>query len=151
MIDLQYKGQIVAKIRGKEDIVADSLRTLEYIKALAANTSKQAGDSSRNLVQENDKNNTDISIILQSLERNEDSVQTKAASSVNPSVPEKKTAQGPAVAVKSKEAAKKQEVKVKQKAPEAVKDKKIKPVINQTANDKKEMKKSPPAPKKNDY
>lgn len=150
LIDLQYKDQVVAKIRGKEDVIADSLRTLEYIKALAVNSAKKASDSSRNFIQENDKDAADISIILHSLERVEDSIQTRSAPPVNNVIPEKKQASITSTQVKKTEAPKKQEVKPKQKVSEKVQEKKNKLLIKQKPVEKKEIKKQQSA-KNNDY
>ncbi len=151
LVDLQYKGQVIAKIRGKEDVIADSLRTLEYIKVLAATSSKRASDSSRNIMQDNDKNPTDISMILQSLERDEDTAQSKFIPPANNTLPEKKSVINTAVPVKPKEFKNKPVVKPKQNGSEKVADKKSKPVVKQKAGEKKEIKKSKPEVKNNDY
>jgi cell division protein FtsQ len=71
VINLQYKGQLVAKIRGMEDVVADSLRTMEMMKAIAAYTAKMAADSTQTIQQDNDKNSTSESLILQSFQRDD--------------------------------------------------------------------------------
>ncbi len=72
VISLQYNGQVVAKIKGKEDVAEDSLRTIQIMQATAAYTKRMAGDSSQNILPENEKNATDISIILQSLQRDDE-------------------------------------------------------------------------------
>lgn len=71
LIDLHYKNQVVAKLKGKEDVIADSLRTIQYMKALAAYSAKMASDSSQTISEDNAKNSTDISFILESLQRDE--------------------------------------------------------------------------------
>lgn len=71
LINLQYKGQLVAKIRGMEDVVADSLRTMEMMKAIAAYTAKMAADSTQTIQQDNEKNSTNESLILQSFQRDD--------------------------------------------------------------------------------
>lgn len=70
-INLQYKGQVVAKIRGKEDSYSDSLLTLKYMRALADYSSKMASDTSKNYSNKSDMSNSDISIILNSIQRDE--------------------------------------------------------------------------------
>jgi cell division protein FtsQ len=70
-IDLQYRGQVVAKIRGKDDIAADSLRTLEIMKFLAEDAAKRSADSLETIVQDSRANSVDSSMIGQSVEREE--------------------------------------------------------------------------------
>jgi cell division protein FtsQ len=72
VIDLQYKDQVVARIRGKEDIIADSLKTMELMKFIAIRAAKEASDSLVRFAQDNDKNTTDSSLIQSSLQREED-------------------------------------------------------------------------------
>jgi len=45
-INLQYKDQVVAKLRNKEDVIADSLRTLQLLKLMADKAEAMASDSS---------------------------------------------------------------------------------------------------------
>lgn len=70
-INLQYKDQVVAKIKGMEDVLADSLQTIRMLQAIATHSSAMAGDTARAIVQDDDKNSTNISLILQSLQREE--------------------------------------------------------------------------------
>jgi cell division protein FtsQ len=70
-IDLQYSGQVVAKIRGQEDIAADSLRTLEIMKLLAEEAARRSADSLETIVQDTKANSVDTSMIGQSVERDE--------------------------------------------------------------------------------
>ncbi len=72
IIDLQYSNQVVAKIRGREDKSADSLRTLQLMKALAENAEKASADSVQTFTPDNDKSAADTSMILQSLQRDEE-------------------------------------------------------------------------------
>ncbi|MBI3883969.1 MAG: hypothetical protein HY305_07135, partial [Sphingobacteriales bacterium] len=67
-IDLQYKSQVVAKIKGVQDKVADSLRTLQLMQFMAMNAQKHAEDSLRTIVDEA----ADSSIVLQSMQREEE-------------------------------------------------------------------------------
>jgi cell division protein FtsQ len=72
-IDLQFRNQVVASIRGKQDIIADSLRTLQIMKTLAAFSSKMASDTLRNHSKLNEIEDNDISLILQSFSREDSS------------------------------------------------------------------------------
>ena len=71
IINLQYKGQVIGKLKGKDDISADSLPTVEIMHAVAINTARAASDSLQTIMQDNEKNTTDISLIQQSIERDE--------------------------------------------------------------------------------
>ncbi len=71
VINLQYKGQVVAKRRGAEDSAADSLRTLQVMQTIAANAEKQSSDSLQTMLQDNDKNTVDSSMIQHSIQRDE--------------------------------------------------------------------------------
>ncbi len=77
-INLQYKNQVVASIRGAEDIATDSLRTLQLIQAIADNAAKQAADSLQVFQSDAVKNNTDSSIIEQSVERDDEGINPAA-------------------------------------------------------------------------
>ena len=68
-INLQYKNQVVASIRGKDDIKADSLRTMQLIKFIAEDAARRSADSSQIFLPETDKRVADSSLILQSIER----------------------------------------------------------------------------------
>ncbi|MBK6829168.1 MAG: hypothetical protein IPG86_20995 [Chitinophagaceae bacterium] len=57
IINLQYKNQVVAKIRGADDVSADSLRTRQMMEIIAANAAKYAEDSTLNFKQDDRKNN----------------------------------------------------------------------------------------------
>ncbi len=71
IINLQYKGQVVAKRRGAEDVTADSLRTLQIMQMIAVNAEKQANDSLQTMLQDNDRNGVDSSMIQHSIQREE--------------------------------------------------------------------------------
>jgi cell division protein FtsQ len=71
VISLQYKGQVVGKIRGAEDVTADSLRTVQLMAVIAANAEKMAADSVKTFAQDSEKNTADSTMVLQSLQRDE--------------------------------------------------------------------------------
>ncbi len=73
-INLQYKNQVVASIRGAEDIASDSLRTLLLIKAIAENAAAASADSSQVFLSDASKNNADSSMINQSVEREDEGI-----------------------------------------------------------------------------
>lgn len=70
IINLQYRNQVVAKLRGADDVSADSLRTIQMMNIIAANAAKYAEDSLHNIMSDENKNN-DSSMIQQSLQRDE--------------------------------------------------------------------------------
>lgn len=70
-IKLDYENQIVATIRGKEDVVADSLRTMAMMKAMAEYNLRMAGDTTQTILQDNASNTTSDSLIFQSFERDD--------------------------------------------------------------------------------
>ena len=86
IINVQYKNQVVAKRRGAEDITADSVRTLQIMQQLAANAAKQAEDSLQTIMQDNNNNTADSSMIQQSIQR-EDHFETNNASNESPLKP----------------------------------------------------------------
>ena len=70
-IKLYYDNQIVASIRGKEDVVADSLRTMAMMKAMAEYNLKMSADSNQSMIQDNASNTTDESLIIKSFQRDD--------------------------------------------------------------------------------
>jgi len=74
-INVSFKNQIVATIKGAADVAADSLRTLQMMKALADYSAKMSSDTSRSMVQDSEKAN-DLSMILSSIPREEPSDET---------------------------------------------------------------------------
>lgn len=75
VINLQFKNQVVARLRGKEDVVADSLRTLQLMQVMADNAAKMSADSvlmMRQQPESTERQNTDTSLIQQSIEREEE-------------------------------------------------------------------------------
>ena len=72
VVNVQYKGQVVAKRKGAEDKSSDSLRTLQLMQAIAENTERQTNDSLHMIAQDNENNTTDIDIVQQSIQREEE-------------------------------------------------------------------------------
>ncbi|RYF90159.1 MAG: hypothetical protein EOO03_04310 [Chitinophagaceae bacterium] len=71
VINLQYKDQVVAKIKGAEDKTADSLRTLQIMQVIAERAAQQAADSVHSFLQDSERNTTDSTLIQESMERDE--------------------------------------------------------------------------------
>ncbi len=71
LIDLQYKDQVVAKIRGKEEVSADSIKALQLLNFMASTAAMHAADSVRRILQETESNVTDVATIQHSVERDE--------------------------------------------------------------------------------
>lgn len=70
-VSVQYANQVVAKRKGAEDITADSLRTLQMMQMIAWNAEHLANDSAQTIVQDNINNTTNVSLIQQSIERDD--------------------------------------------------------------------------------
>ena len=86
VINVQYKNQVVAKRKGAEDKTADSVRTLQIMQIIAANAAKQAEDSLQTIIQDNNNNTADSSMIQQSIQR-EDNFETNNAINESPLKP----------------------------------------------------------------
>ena len=69
VLNMQYKGQVVAKRKGAEDKSIDSLRTLQLMQFIAENAERQSNDSMHMIVQDNENNSTDFNLVQQSIER----------------------------------------------------------------------------------
>ena len=70
-VSVQYANQVVAKRKGAEDRTADSLRTLQMMQMIAWNAEHLANDSAQTIVQDNVNNTTNVSLIQQSIERDD--------------------------------------------------------------------------------
>lgn len=95
-INLQYKDQVVAVIRGREEIKADSLRALALLEEIAKKAEADALQENSKILPEV-KTQTDNSIIQQSIEREEApqlpalTTSPEAATAEPPIQPEAKT------------------------------------------------------------
>ena len=77
-ISVQYANQVVAKRKGAEDKIADSLRTLQMMQMIAWNAEHLANDSAQTIMLDNEKNSTNISLIQQSIERDDNGESTRS-------------------------------------------------------------------------
>jgi len=73
VINVQFANQVVAKRKGAEDITSDSLRTLQLMHLMAISAEQQANDSLQNFLQDTEHNTTDINLIQQSIQRDDNS------------------------------------------------------------------------------
>ena len=118
VINVQYKNQVVAKRRGAEDIVADSLRTLQLMNMIAERAKKEANDSLQIILPDNNRNTVDSTMIQQSIQR-DDNYESPAANELHvQNIIENK----PAVMNAVKPATVKKEIKPVQKPPAIKKD-----------------------------
>ena len=74
-INLQYNNQVVARIRGAADVLTDSLQTLLIMKTLVEAAKLKSADTIQTFIADADKNKNDSTIILQSIEREEEGMQ----------------------------------------------------------------------------
>jgi cell division protein FtsQ len=101
-INLQYKNQVVASLRGVADVLSDSLQTMQMMQMIVDDATLRSSDSSLVFVKENDKNNTDSSMIELSVEREDEGVEPSVAAvaAVAAAVVKKPTITKPVVTVK---------------------------------------------------
>lgn len=133
VINVQYKNQVVAKIKGAEDIAADSLRTLQIMQLIAERAQREANDSLQTIQPDTKINTVDSTMIQQSIQRddNEDPSNTieKPKPQVDQQVPPVSNAVNTTVMKKvtkpiSKSVQKQTPVKLDAKRPKATMQKK---------------------------
>jgi cell division protein FtsQ len=81
-IDLQYKNQVVASVRGATDVAEDSLRTLQLMQSIVENATRQSADSSQVFSADVDRNNTDSAMVEQSAEREDEGIEPANAATL---------------------------------------------------------------------
>ncbi|RYF88676.1 MAG: hypothetical protein EOO03_07870, partial [Chitinophagaceae bacterium] len=72
VINLQYKNQVVAKIKDAADKTSDSLRALQIMQLIAERSARQAADSALLFAHQNERNVADSSMIQQSVQREDE-------------------------------------------------------------------------------
>lgn len=72
VINLEFKNQVVAKIKDAADKSIDSLRTLQIMQFIADRAARQAADSAMLFATSNTRINTDSSMIQQSVQREDE-------------------------------------------------------------------------------
>lgn len=145
-INVQYKSQVVAKRRGAEDVAADSLRTLQLMQLIATNAEKQSADSMQLMLPDNDRNTTNIDLIQQSVEREENSGEASVSEKILGTTPAKNVTTSSTVVKENKQPV---IAKPVVKKPATVNKAAIKKVSKPTA--KPAAPKKPPAKPNNDY
>lgn len=151
-INVQYKSQVVAKRRGAEDVAADSLRTLQLMQLIAANAEKQSADSMQLMLPDNDRNTTNIDLIQESVERDENSREPSVSEKILGTTPSKTVTTNAIVVKENKQPAIAKPVVINKpvvKKPVAVNKATVKKVSKPTA--KPAAPKKPPAKPNNDY
>ncbi len=83
VVNVQYANQVVAKRKGAEDKTADSLRTLQLMQLIAYTAEQQANDSMQMFATDNEQNSTDINLIQQSMQRDDNSGFSTASETTN--------------------------------------------------------------------
>jgi cell division protein FtsQ len=71
-INLSYKNQVVATVRGAAEVSEDSLRTLQLMQSIVENATIKSADSSQVFSIDTDRNNTDSAMVEQSVEREDE-------------------------------------------------------------------------------
>lgn len=72
-VNVQYKGQVVAKRKDAADVSADSLRTLQMLQVIADRAKQLADDSASVIAPDNERNTVDSTMIQQSFQRDDES------------------------------------------------------------------------------
>jgi hypothetical protein len=87
-INLEYKGQMVATIRGIDDVAADSVQTIQLMTALATYSSLMASDTTQSMTPDNEHNTTNPELINKSIQREEadDNSNVQTTIQANPTV-----------------------------------------------------------------
>jgi cell division protein FtsQ len=83
-INLQYKNQVVATVRGAADVAEDSLRTLQLMQSIVENATIKSADSSQVFITDADRNNTDSAMVEQSVEREDEGMDPSVGSIAKP-------------------------------------------------------------------
>ena len=83
-VNVEYAGQVVAKRKGAEDKSADSLRTLQLMQLIAYNSEQLANDSLQMIAQDNERNTTDVNLIQQSIQRDDNAESFIAVETAKP-------------------------------------------------------------------
>lgn len=84
-VNLQFKNQVVAKLRDAADKSSDSLRALQMMQTIAERAEQLASDSMQYLHQNAERQEADSSIIEKSLQRDEDEAESETRETIAPS------------------------------------------------------------------
>ena len=86
VINVQYKNQVVAKRKGAEDIIADSLRTLQIMQFIVERAQLQAADSLQIMLKDNKTNTVDSNMIQKSIQRDDNDESSNTIEKPKPQV-----------------------------------------------------------------
>jgi cell division protein FtsQ len=105
-ITLKYKGQVLAGIAGKGDLIPDAARATEMLASLAQKAEQLAGDSTPQFSAASEKNPADVTMIQQPVSRDEEDNSVskgKPVAAAKPTVPKiSKSERSPAAASNNK-------------------------------------------------
>jgi cell division protein FtsQ len=87
-INLEYKNQVVASVRGAADVAEDSLRTLQLMQSIVENATRQSADSSQIFSADVDRSNTDSTMVEQSVEREDEGIEPPNAAATMATKPQ---------------------------------------------------------------
>jgi cell division protein FtsQ len=87
-INLSYKNQVVATVRGAAEVSEDSLRTLQIMQSIVENATRQSADSSQIFRADGDRNITESEMIEQSVEREDEGVEPANATTMMATKPQ---------------------------------------------------------------
>jgi cell division protein FtsQ len=110
IIDLQYKNQVVAKIKDAADKTSDSLRSFQLMQMIAERMASQAADSTRLLAPDNgERGAADTTMIQQSVQRDETETENGYVPANEPEAEKPATVLKPATSTAAKTPVKKPE------------------------------------------
>ena len=159
-VNVEYAGQVVAKRKAAEDKSADSLRTLQLMQLIAYNSEQLANDSLQMIAQDNERNTTDVNLIQQSIQRDDNVESFIAVETAKPlgvpvitkPVVSVKTPVKKIVAVQNHQSVAKPLAPIKKPVTAKPKPATVKPVTNNTKPvNKPTTKPKAVMPKQNDY
>lgn len=71
-INLMYDNQVVARVRSEEDVISDSLKTMELMKKISSYMERMADDTTFHIADKMEAEVQDLSIVLNSIQRDEE-------------------------------------------------------------------------------
>ncbi len=84
VVNVQYANQLVARRKDAEDKTVDSLKTLQLMQVMATAAEQQANDSLQMISQDNEHNTTDVNLIQQSIQRDDNGENPDASETIKP-------------------------------------------------------------------
>jgi len=146
-INLEYKGQMVATIKGIDDVAADSVQTIQLMKALATYSSLMASDTTQSMVPDNEHNTTNPELINKSIQREEADDNSNGQTTLPVTVPVTATKPAPVVAKPAVNATAASTKPVAIKSTTIKPAVKVKPTLTKTVSNKVDKNKTTAKPK----